>query len=126
LAATAQQHGRGLQIGNTFDVLSIQDFRAQVVTGAKFLTSRGYFVRITGSVITGSSHTQTVMDVTGVQSFALEDSIVVGRIVSTGNGQFGSMIRMARVRIDPGTPDWPLVLPPSPDSHGFRCIWISP
>jgi len=106
-------------IGNTFDVLSIQNFRAEIVSGAQFLTKKGYFVRITGSVITGSSRTQPVIDLTGIQSFALEDSIVVGRIVSSGNGQFGSMIRMARVRVDPGTPDWPLVLPPSPDSHGF-------
>jgi hypothetical protein len=106
-------------IGNTFDVLTIQDFRAQVASGAQFMTSRGYFVRITGSEIIGSSHTQKVIDLTSVQSFTLEDSIVTGQIVSTGNGQFGSMIRMARVRVDPGTPGWPLVLPPSPDPHGF-------
>ena len=107
------------EIGNTFDVLSIQDFRAQVVSGAQFLTKSGYFVRITGSVITGSSHQQTVIDLSNVQSFDLEDSIVVGQIVSTGNGQFGTMVRMARVRVDPGTPGWPLLLPPSPDHHGF-------
>jgi hypothetical protein len=106
-------------IGNTFDVLSIQDFRAQVASGAQFVTKKGYFVRITGSEIIGSSHTQTVIDLTSVQSFALEDSIVVGQIVSNGNGQFGSMIRMARVRVDPGTPGWPLVLPPSPDNKGY-------
>ncbi len=106
-------------IGNTFDVLSIQDFRAQVVPGALFLTKKGYFVRITGSTIIGSSHTQPVIDLTSVQSFVLEDSIVTGQIVSTGNGQFGSMVRIARVRVDQGTPGWPLVLPPTPDSHGF-------
>jgi hypothetical protein len=107
------------EVGNTFDVLSIQNFRAEIMTGAQFLTRKGYFVRITGSEIIGSSHTQPVIDVTSVQSFALEDSLVVGQIVSSGNGQFGSMIRMARVRVSPGTPGWPLVLPPSPDRYGF-------
>jgi hypothetical protein len=107
------------EIGNTFDVLSIQNFRAEVSSGALFLTKKGYFVRVTGSVITGSSRTQPVIDLTGIQSFAMEDSIVLGQIVSSGNGQFGSMIRLARVRVDPGTPDWPLVLPPSPDRYGF-------
>jgi hypothetical protein len=107
------------EIGNTFDVLTIQNFRAQVIPGAVFLTKKGYFVRITGSTTIGSSHTQPVIDVTSMQSFTLEDSIVVGRIVPSGNGQFGSMIRIARVRVDPGTPDWPLLLPPSPDKYGF-------
>lgn len=111
-------NGTDFWCGNTFGVLSIQDFRSELNTTGRFLDGGGYLIAIRTSTIHGPA-TLPVIIADSVQSLSIADSFITGQIRVATAGEFSTAISLERVIVSEGTPGWPLLLPSSNLPNGL-------
>lgn len=104
---------------NTFGVLSIQDFRAEIGSGRQFLGGHNCYIVTVRSSVINSPGGQVTIQLDKSHRFALYDSFVGGRIAVTEVEGFGSFISIIGTTFYDPLVGYPILLPPPGNPKGL-------